>query len=428
MAEKYCWTTLFLYMALSFAVISCEYAKEQLDSVRYDLSEESDDFIRVKRQNVESPTDSPATSTVVSIVKEDTTNYYDIKYIGAEDGGAGLWMDLTAGSSGVVKHRSLQSAYRLAVKIDIGFSFLFYGHSVKEVTIATGGFLYMSEFLHSFLTASQYIAPLMANFDTSLGGNDSEILFRTDDTAFVAQWSNIFLKDKPELGNFTFQVQLHRTDGKIVAVYKQIPVPISEVTSKDHPVKIGLSDAYYWDVGQYRTIYPYHTYRASEDQVKPGAAIVYTHRKTCNMLKDCDVCLNDPPANFQCYWCSRLNRCSDAFDRQRQDWLTSGCVFNVTQTDCSMMFTIAPSSTPVVVRAQETKSTGSSAWKGITAALCTIFVLTSAGILGAILYGYSNPTSPIGQFLVRNRPSELWRKFKAWKDKDEESSTHRNPI
>lgn len=36
----------------------------------------------------------------------------------------------------------------------------------------------MSDFLHSFLTASQYIAPLMANFDTSLGtANESEILY-----------------------------------------------------------------------------------------------------------------------------------------------------------------------------------------------------------------------------------------------------------
>lgn len=35
----------------------------------------------------------------------------------------------------------------------------------------------MSDFLHSFLTASQYIAPLMANFDTLYGGNDTNILY-----------------------------------------------------------------------------------------------------------------------------------------------------------------------------------------------------------------------------------------------------------
>ena len=42
------------------------------------------------------------------------------------------------------------------------------------------GFLYMSSFLHAFLTASQYIAPLMANFDTTLDHEDvnSEIYYK----------------------------------------------------------------------------------------------------------------------------------------------------------------------------------------------------------------------------------------------------------
>ena len=35
----------------------------------------------------------------------------------------------------------------------------------------------MSPFLHSWLTATQYIAPLMANFDTRKG-NGSDILYK----------------------------------------------------------------------------------------------------------------------------------------------------------------------------------------------------------------------------------------------------------
>lgn len=30
------------------------------------------------------------------------------------------------------------------------------------------GFLYMGDYLHNWIAATQYIAPLMANFDTSL--------------------------------------------------------------------------------------------------------------------------------------------------------------------------------------------------------------------------------------------------------------------
>lgn len=58
----------------------------------------------------------------------------------------------------------------------LSFDFPFYGHLIRNVTIATGGFLYMGEYVHSWLAATQYIAPLMANFDTSLS-NDSYIKY-----------------------------------------------------------------------------------------------------------------------------------------------------------------------------------------------------------------------------------------------------------
>ena len=48
------------------------------------------------------------------------------------------------------------------------FDFPFYGHIIRNITIATGGFLYTGDYLHSWLAATQYIAPLMANFDTTI--------------------------------------------------------------------------------------------------------------------------------------------------------------------------------------------------------------------------------------------------------------------
>ena len=56
---------------------------------------------------------------------------------------------------------------RRAATIHLSFDFPFYGHEVRNITIATGGFLYTGEYVHSWLAATQYIAPLMANFDTS---------------------------------------------------------------------------------------------------------------------------------------------------------------------------------------------------------------------------------------------------------------------
>merc|ERR1711872_296940 len=67
----------------------------------------------------------------------------------------------------VEEHSMLSKSYRRAATINLKFRFPFYGHEVENITIATGGFLYTGDYVHSWLAATQYIAPLMANFDTS---------------------------------------------------------------------------------------------------------------------------------------------------------------------------------------------------------------------------------------------------------------------
>lgn len=52
--------------------------------------------------------------------------------------------------------------------VQLKFDFPFYGDMVRNVTVATGGFLYTGAYVHPWLAATQYIAPLMANFDTSM--------------------------------------------------------------------------------------------------------------------------------------------------------------------------------------------------------------------------------------------------------------------
>lgn len=129
--------------------------------------------------------------------------------------------------------------------IKLKFQFPFYGHLINSTTIATGGFLYLGEYIHSWLAATQYIAPLMANFDLSTS-NDSIIYFLNNDTAFTVTWHNVTLQDKPKVGGFTFQATLH-SNGNIVFAYKHLPIKIKEIDSTNHPVKIGLSDAYVMD-------------------------------------------------------------------------------------------------------------------------------------------------------------------------------------
>lgn len=110
------------------------------------------------------------------------------------------------------------------------------------MTIATGGFLYTGDYVHSWLAATQYVAPLMANFDTSLS-NNSFIRYVDNGTAFTVQWERVLLQDKPLDGEFTFQTTLHK-NGDIVFVYKHVPLFIDNIQDNNHPVKVGLSDAY----------------------------------------------------------------------------------------------------------------------------------------------------------------------------------------
>lgn len=101
----------------------------------------------------------------------------------------------------------------------------------------------MGEMTHRMLTATQYIAPLMANFDPSFSKNSTVIY--TDNgkedllskilklmvefdcvlsclgNLFVVQWDKVRIKDREAEGTFTFQTALHK-NGTIVFNYREV--------------------------------------------------------------------------------------------------------------------------------------------------------------------------------------------------------------
>ena len=85
------------------------------------------------------------------------------------------------------------STHRRAATIALTFQFPFYGHMVQNITIATGGFLYTGEYVHSWLAATQYIAPLMANFDTSQE-ESATVKYADNGTSLVVEWGNVYLQ------------------------------------------------------------------------------------------------------------------------------------------------------------------------------------------------------------------------------------------
>ncbi|XP_064118930.1 plexin domain-containing protein 2-like [Macrobrachium nipponense] len=82
----------------------------------------------------------------------------------------------------------------------------------------------------------------MANFDTSVS-EDACVKYADNGTAFTVQWDKVKLKDHQDAGTFTFQATLHQS-GDIIFTYKQIPVTVTSIHDDEHPVKVGLSDAY----------------------------------------------------------------------------------------------------------------------------------------------------------------------------------------
>ncbi|CAB1317673.1 unnamed protein product [Coregonus sp. 'balchen'] len=250
-------------------------------------------------------------------------NYYTSKIYGAaETAGKSLWVDIDQLDPEKGKIHGLL--------VHLSFDFPFYGHILREITVATGGFIYTGDVIHRMLTATQYIAPLMANFDPSMSTN-STISYFDNGTALVVQWDQVHLQDSVSQGPFTFQTALH-SDGRIVFAYKEVPIDISEIRSLNHPVKVGLSDAF-----------------------------VVLHEieqiPTCLQFSSCGPCVSSE-ISFNCSWCSRLHRCSSGFDRHRQDWIDKGCPEEGKNQSCvQMVHTNTNTTTPYNVPNAHTTTT-----------------------------------------------------------------------
>ncbi|XP_069373775.1 plexin domain-containing protein 1-like isoform X2 [Paralichthys olivaceus] len=259
----------------------------------------------------------------------DSHRYYRWQSFGPKDRNTeGLWVDMNALHTSQVRiHGILSNAHRQAARVALSFDFPFYGHNLRQIFVATGGFIFMGEVTHRMLTATQYVAPLMANFDPGFSTN-STVRYSDNGNLFVVQWDKVRLKDREAEGAFTFQAALHR-NGTIAFNYRDIPVPVEQINSTEHPVKVGLSDAFMApsselsDPKQY-TIYEYHRVEINTTKIFNGSAFVFTPLPTCLQHTSCDLCLTSNLTS-KCGWCNTLQRCSDGIDRHRQEWFEYNC-------------------------------------------------------------------------------------------------------
>ncbi|TRY58251.1 hypothetical protein DNTS_028669, partial [Danionella cerebrum] len=367
-------------------------------------------------------------------VVEDSQKYYSWSSFGPGDKQIkDLWIDLESVHQSPVRvHGILSNAHRQASRVALTFDFPFYGHKMRQITIATGGFIFMGEMMHRMLTATQYIAPLMANFDPSYS-KKSTVKYLDNGELFVVQWDNVRLKDREKEGSFTFQTILCH-NGTIVFGYKNIPLPVEKMNSTEHPVKVGLSDAFIGFLPstqasetKQRTIYEYHRVEVDTTQITNSSAFVFTPLPTCIQHITCTQCLQSNITSG-CSWCSALQRCSDGIDRHRQEWLDFRChekakgscdgdnAQGSLKSSNSPFRSPPPSTSPSPVarpaspmtEGAEEVTEHSAIVAGVVAALVLLVFLT----LLAVYYVNTHPTIAPPFYLMQHHTNNYWPSIK----------------
>ncbi|XP_075990445.1 plexin domain containing lethal (1) G0289 [Anticarsia gemmatalis] len=373
-----------------------------------------------------------------------THGFYNSSFIGNLDVFNEHWANISINKASV--HAVLSNSHRRATSIQLSFDFPFYGHDIRNVTVATGGFIYTGEHVHNWLAATQYIAPLMANFDTTLT-NDSVIKLYDDGEKFTAFWENVTLQEDTSK-KFTFAVTLYK-NGDITFAYKNIPIDVQEINDKEHPVKVGISDAYLTDKIVFyvrrKTIYEYNRVTFKNHMITNNTLMRIVALPTCLQYDTCDSCLNHN-TGFNCTWCPQIQKCSSGTDRNKQDWLLRKCEKTtiVNATMCAATKSEAgevpaagntayttdtqsasPHDTVVQTAAEEKPAprVGESAMPappvearstigGVVGAFLAVSLVCCAAAW--ILYAFKNPHTRSGQILIKYRPSQWnWRRGEA---------------
>ncbi|CAF0929408.1 unnamed protein product [Didymodactylos carnosus] len=347
---------------------------------------------------------------------------------------------------------ALSDKHRSAFGMGISFPFPFYGHTINRLLVATGGFLYTGELVHAALIGStQYIAPFMSNFDTSLGDNESEILHLDNGTHFIITWNKVYLQDQQELGPYTFQVIL-QDNGNIYFNYNRIPT--MKVSEKHHTFRVGLSDAFMLErpalpFHVVRIITLYHKIDIDRNKIQDGTSVVFEMDTSCNTFTDCTSCLANHNNRYNCSWCDDVQRCSDGYDRLRNEWLSAQCHRTALKDYCSVLDYKATESSSnkqhistessiflddkpqkqsqQQQQAQKLSINKEKKYHRVRTAIFTLIILILVGALigiaGFYIYAYKHPTSTPGMWLIEHRPQHVIARFKRLSHSNDTSMT-----
>jgi len=283
------------------------------------------------------------------ISADGTPPWYEIRH----DQHTNDWVELRFMNG--VKSVPLSTNYLSSARRNLKFKFPFYGEPVDEVAVTSQGFLYMGAF-HQSMYETMYVAPLMANFRPSDLNPSHDIRTYQTNKKFITQWSTMLLDEQRSAGYFTFQLQLHST-GIIKFLYLESALPIGDISSDNHLVKVGISDAYA-EQDRYTgtTWIPYDFTDLDLAKVKPNTTYTLVPLKGCRDQTSCSDCTS---FSAQCSWCTEERRCSNGLDKYYTDWHNSGCV-NTAVSECKVPSTppaLFPTTQPPVPTVKVVKPT-----------------------------------------------------------------------
>uniref|UniRef100_A0A3Q2PD48 Plexin domain-containing protein 1-like n=1 Tax=Fundulus heteroclitus TaxID=8078 RepID=A0A3Q2PD48_FUNHE len=209
----------------------------------------------------------------------------------------------------------------------------------------------------------------------------------------------------------------------ILLSVQQIPLSLAMIGSAEHPVKVGLSDAFMVTSstsqspdGAQQTIYEYHRVEIDMTKISNSSAVELTPLPTCLLYDSCELCLSSNQS-FGCSWCNVLQRCSDGMDRHRQEWLDYSCSEESKDATCDDYFrddgftgsSVAPQTEDITPLTPGQRGKGLS-HTGIIAGIAAALVLLLALILVALCI-HCYPTGSSRLYLIQRRKS-YWPSMK----------------
>ncbi|NWQ83033.1 PLDX1 protein, partial [Columbina picui] len=233
-------------------------------------------------------------------LQEDNHSYYVSRIYGPGDARLrGLWVDMAAANRSQVKvHGILSNTHRQASRIVLSFDFPFYGHLLRQVTIATGGELGWGggDAGGTKRGGGRSGKGMEHPGDCAVcslrfylhGGHWEGVSRGTGGAALADGWAGGSAGDAGPVGDA----------GPIDAGPVGDAGPIGDAGS------VGLSG-----------VLP-----------RAGAAVAATFLSfpACLQHQSCETCVSSE-LTFNCSWCHVLQRCSSGFDRYREEWLSYGC-------------------------------------------------------------------------------------------------------